>query len=97
MEKKFIKLCNLNNKKDVLDIACGTGDIALNIKKYNPKIKLTCLDPNKEMLEICKSKFINNGFTDIIYLLNGAEDFIKRIITTISLLLYLDLETSFKS
>ena len=74
-KKQFLRLCNLSNKKNVLDVACGTGDIALAIKKQKNSINLTCLDPNKEMIEICKQKFLNSGITDIIYENSGMEDF----------------------
>ncbi len=47
----------------VLDIAAGSGDIALNLyKTHKPSIKqLVLLDPNPEMLAQAKRKFINNG------------------------------------
>ena len=48
MEKQFLRLCNLDNKNKILDIACGTGDISLDIMKHNRNIKLTCLDPNNK-------------------------------------------------
>lgn len=74
-KKQFLRLCNLSNKKNILDVACGTGDISLEIKKQKRNINLTCLDPNIEMIEICKQKFINKGFTDINYVNSGIEDF----------------------
>ena len=33
------------------------------------------MDPNKDMIEICKQKFLNSGITDIIYENSGIEDF----------------------
>ena len=74
-KKQFLRLCNLSNKENILDVACGTGDIALAIKKQKNSINLTCLDPNKEMIQICKQKFLNSGITDIIYENSGIEDF----------------------
>ena len=67
-KKQFLRLCNLSNKKNVLDVACGTGDIALAIKKQKNSINLTCLDPNKEMIEICKQKFLNSETNNNSYL-----------------------------
>jgi len=58
-----------------LDIACGTGDIALECIKKNPSIDLTCLDPNREMIEICKEKFINKGITNVNYEVKGIEEY----------------------
>ena len=62
-KKQFLRLCDLGNKNNILDIACGTGDISLEIKKQKNDVQLTCLDPNIEMIEICKQKFLNKGFT----------------------------------
>ena len=64
-KKQFISLCNVKFKKKALDIACGTGDVSLELIKNNPSLDLTCLDPNVEMIEICKQKFINKGITNI--------------------------------
>ena len=61
-KRQFIRLCSLKDKKNVLDIACGTGDISLKIKKYNPNIKLTCLNPNNEMIQICDPKMFYIGY-----------------------------------
>ena len=74
-KKQFIRLCNIKSQKNVLDIACGTGDIALELIKKNPSIELTCLDPNREMIEICKEKFINKGITNIHYQIKGIEEY----------------------
>ena len=74
-KKQFIRMCDIPNTKSVLDIACGTGDISLKIIKYNPLIKLTCLDPNEEMIEICKQKLIDNGFIKANFHIKGIEDY----------------------
>ena len=74
-KKQFIRLCDIKSQKKVLDIACGTGDIALELIKQNPSIELTCLDPNREMIEICKEKFINKGITNIDYQVKGIEEY----------------------
>ena len=60
-KKQFLRLCNLDNKNKILDIACGTGDISLGIMKHNSNIKLTCLDPNNEMIveaDFCPKRFV---------------------------------------
>ena len=73
-KKQFIRLCNIKTQKKVLDIACGTGDIALELIKKNPSIDLTCLDPNREMIEICKEKFINKGITNVDYQIKTSDN-----------------------
>ncbi len=77
-KKQFIRLCNIKSQKKVLDIACGTGDIALELIRKNPSIELTCLDPNIDMIEICKEKFINKGIINVDYQVKGIEDYNSR-------------------
>ncbi len=77
-KRQFIRMCEIVSIKNVLDIACGTGDISLNIVRQNPSVKLTCLDPNKEMIEICKQKLINNGYTSFEYHIKGIEEYIPK-------------------
>ena len=50
-ERMYIvsKLKNLDN---VLDLATGTGDIALKFLSKKKLINITCLDENQEMLDI---------------------------------------------
>ena len=40
-KKQFIRLCNIKPQKKILDIACGTGDIALELIKKKI-IKIIC-------------------------------------------------------
>jgi demethylmenaquinone methyltransferase/2-methoxy-6-polyprenyl-1,4-benzoquinol methylase len=75
---QFIKLCNVQSKRKVLDVACGTGDISISLHKENQNIDLTCLDPNPDMIEICKQKFINKGHVDINYQIHGIENFLPK-------------------
>jgi len=74
-KKQFIRLCNIKSKKKLLDVACGTGDISLELFKKNPLLEITCLDPNAEMIEICKQKLLNKGITNIDYQIKGIEDY----------------------
>ena len=74
-KKQFIRLCNIKSQKKALDIACGTGDIPLELIKRNPSLELTCLDPNLEMIEICKEKLINKGITNVDYQVKGIEEY----------------------
>ena len=74
-KKQFIKLCNVQSKRKALDVACGTGDISISLHKENQNINLTCLDPNPDMIKICKQKFINKGHVDINYQIHGIENF----------------------
>tara|TARA_B100000900_G_scaffold410173_1_gene427475 strand:+ start:507 stop:1241 length:735 start_codon:yes stop_codon:yes gene_type:complete len=77
-KKQFIRMCNISSAKNALDIACGTGDISLKIMRKNPSIKLTCLDPNEQMIEICKQKLFNNGFTKTDFQIKSIEEYTPK-------------------
>ncbi len=53
--KKVVKIVAKNNSKNILDIATGTGDLAINLAKIKAA-KITGLDISKGMLDIAKAK-----------------------------------------
>ena len=53
-KKNFIKLFEPKGK--LLDVATGTGDIAIMIKENYPNTQVFALDPSKKMLEIAKNR-----------------------------------------
>lgn len=62
--KLTLKLCN-KNRLDILDIACGTGDMLLHwlktCKAHNKEIASICgIDPSNEMLKIAHTKLPDN-------------------------------------
>lgn len=46
----------------VLDLACGSGDVALEILKLDPDVGVVCADLCAEMLELAKKKISAAGF-----------------------------------
>lgn len=44
------------NGDEILDLACGSGDVAMSILDIDPTQKITCADFCPEMLELAKSK-----------------------------------------
>ena len=57
--KLIYKMKPKKNKK-LIDVACGTGDIAeIFLKKTNNASKAICVDPNKNMLSLGKKKLHN--------------------------------------
>ena len=54
-KKDFIKMMNPSNKKKLIDVACGTGDIAkLYLKATNRNCSILCVDQNINMIRECK-------------------------------------------
>ena len=72
-KKDFIQMLNPTSKKKLIDVGCGTGDIAnLYIKLTNNNTRILCIDPNKKMIEEGKKKLIKHK--NIIWKVGCAED-----------------------
>ena len=56
MEKKTANLAASQNPKYILDLATGSGDLALEIKRKCSDAKITCSDFCAPMLEIANQK-----------------------------------------
>ena len=60
-KKQLIELLNPQENTKLIDVASGTGDIAkLYLKKINFNGSVSCVDENKEMLNLSKIKFSKN-------------------------------------
>lgn len=46
----------------ILDLACGSGDVALEILKLDNSVCVVCCDLCQEMLDIAKNKIIRAGY-----------------------------------
>ena len=54
-KKDFVTMMNPSNKKKLIDVACGTGDIAkLYMEATNYNSTILCVDPNVNMIKECK-------------------------------------------
>lgn len=64
-EKKFktalIEQANFADGQRVLDLACGTGTLAVLIKKAYLKVQVTAIDGDAKILAIAKSKATKEG------------------------------------
>jgi demethylmenaquinone methyltransferase/2-methoxy-6-polyprenyl-1,4-benzoquinol methylase len=75
--KKAIKQLKSIHPQTVLDVATGTGDVAiLTYKILHPK-KITGIDISKGMLEVGRSKVEKLGLENEIELLNGDSESIN--------------------
>ena len=60
-KKNLINMMNPSNNQKLIDVACGTGDIAKIVLKYTSEnTQITCVDPNKEMIKKGKDKLITS-------------------------------------
>ena len=69
---KFIEWMNPSNNSSLIDVASGTGDIAklFSLRNKNSS-KITCIEPNEDMLNKGKDNLIN--FNNIKWIKSRAE------------------------
>ena len=72
-KKNLIQSMNPSHNKSLIDVACGTGDIAnLYIKATNQNSKILCIDPNVKMISKCKKKL--SKYSNIKWKVANAEN-----------------------
>ena len=74
--KKIFQLAIKLNPKNILDIATGTADIALELSKIKNS-KIIGLDISKKMLEIGRKKIEHKKLKDRITLISGDAENLK--------------------
>jgi len=71
-KKNLLNMMNASPKQKLVDVACGTGDIAkLYLNNINRDAKITCVDPNKGMINKGKEKL--QKFKNINWITAPAE------------------------
>src|SRR6185436_13563321 len=53
--RRAVEMCGVTRADDVLDVACGTGDLTLAFGKARPRT-VTGLDFTPQMLEVARAK-----------------------------------------
>lgn len=71
--KKVVKLVSENNPKQILDIATGTGDLAMMMAELNPD-RIIGLDISAGMLEVGKQKINKANLSDKIEMVVGDSE-----------------------
>lgn len=71
--KKVVKLVSDTNPETILDIATGTGDLALNLAQTNAK-KIIGLDISDGMLEVGRQKIAKKQLGDTIEMVLGDSE-----------------------
>jgi demethylmenaquinone methyltransferase/2-methoxy-6-polyprenyl-1,4-benzoquinol methylase len=69
--KKTVKRLQLGEQPRVLDVATGTGDLAIDIARMTPGATVVGLDPSEQMLAIAKDKIAKRGLADRVTLVVG--------------------------
>ena len=72
-KKNLINMMSPSPNHKLVDVACGTGDIAkLYLKYANKDSQITCVDPNKSMIKKGKEKL--NKFKNLNWIIAPAEN-----------------------
>ena len=72
--KKVLNLIVENNPKTILDIATGTGDLAIQFAKKTNAEKIVGLDLSEGMLSIARKKVANSDMNDRIEFIRGDSE-----------------------
>ena len=66
-------MMNPSDKQNLIDVACGTGDIAkLFLQKVNKSANVTCVDPNKSMINEAQKKLVE--YKNLNWIISPAEE-----------------------
>mgnify|MGYP001392387455 CR=1 FL=1 len=71
-KKNLLNMMNPSKNKNLIDVACGTGDIAkLFLKSVDENSHITCVDPNKGMIAKGKEKL--KHYKNLKWIISSAE------------------------
>ena len=71
-KKNLIHIMNPSKNKKLIDVACGTGDIAkLYCNATNENSSILCVDPNINMIKKCKKNLIK--YKNVKWKISNAE------------------------
>ncbi len=72
-KKDLLHMMNPSLNQNLVDVACGTGDIAkIFLNKVNKNAKITCVDPNESMIDEGKNKL--RKYKNINWVKSSAEN-----------------------
>lgn len=69
--RRTVRALQLGERPRVLDVATGTGDLAIDIARMTPGATVIGLDPSTEMLAIAQTKLAKRGLVDRVSLIVG--------------------------
>lgn len=72
-KRRFLAGVQLRSGETALDLAGGTGDIALGLQKRAPGARITLCDINEAMVRTGKARHFDHGQRGLNYLIGNAE------------------------
>tara|TARA_R110002096_G_scaffold436021_1_gene665216 strand:- start:87601 stop:88350 length:750 start_codon:yes stop_codon:yes gene_type:complete len=72
--KRTVRSLQLQPGDKVLDLATGTGDLAISMAKKHPGVTVVGVDPSVKMLEVGRTKITKSGLTERIEMREGIGE-----------------------
>jgi demethylmenaquinone methyltransferase/2-methoxy-6-polyprenyl-1,4-benzoquinol methylase len=72
--KKVLKMVQDKNPESILDIATGTGDLAISFAKHTKSSKIVGLDISNGMLNVARKKAENTKINDKVTFIQGDSE-----------------------
>jgi demethylmenaquinone methyltransferase/2-methoxy-6-polyprenyl-1,4-benzoquinol methylase len=69
--RRTVRALELGAAPRVLDLATGTGDLAIDLARMHPDARVIGLDPSRRMLAIAAAKLARRGLADRVTLVRG--------------------------
>jgi len=69
--RRTVRELQLGEAPRVLDLATGTGDLAIDIARMHRDARVVGLDPSPRMLAVAQAKLVRRGLADRITLVRG--------------------------
>ncbi|HEY0478746.1 MAG TPA: bifunctional demethylmenaquinone methyltransferase/2-methoxy-6-polyprenyl-1,4-benzoquinol methylase UbiE [Kofleriaceae bacterium] len=69
--RRTVRALQLGDAPRVLDLATGTGDLAIDIARMHPGAQVIGLDPSPRMLAVAQAKLARRGLADRVTLVRG--------------------------
>jgi len=69
--RRAVRALELGEHPRVVDIAAGTGDVAIEIARMHPHARVVAIDPSAKMLAVAAQKLTRRALTDQIELVEG--------------------------
>jgi demethylmenaquinone methyltransferase/2-methoxy-6-polyprenyl-1,4-benzoquinol methylase len=69
--RRTVRSLQLGDRPRVLDLATGTGDLAIDIARLHPGAEVIGLDPSPRMLAVAQTKLVRRGLAGRVTLVRG--------------------------
>lgn len=78
--RRVVRIVERAKATRVMDIATGTGDLAITMAKHLPSTQILGVDLSEEMLGVARVKVANRGMSDRIELVKGDAENIAMVV-----------------